>query len=95
MKTQIIQLEAHDDTLSVQDKLDWAQAPRVLLVWPDQDKVLRNRLDLILLERYCSSHGSQLALQTKDQEVIFQAGKAGIPVFQTRREAQLQPWGKS
>ena len=95
VKTQIIQLEAHDDTLSVQDKMDWAQAPRVLLVWPDQDKVLRNRLDLILLERYCSSHGSQLALQTKDQEVIFQAGKAGIPVFQTRREAQLQPWGKS
>lgn len=95
MKTQIIQLEAHDDTLSVQDKMDWAQAPRVLLVWPDHDKVLRDRLDLILLERYCSSHGSQLALQTTDPVVTFQAGKAGIPVFQTRREAQLQPWGKS
>lgn len=95
MKTQIIQLEAHDDTLSVQDKMDWAQAPRVLLVWPDQEKVLRDRLDLILLERYCSAHGSQLALLTKDPEVTFQAGKAGIPVFLTRRDAQLQPWGKS
>ncbi len=95
MKTQIIQLEAHDDTLSVQDKMDWAQAPRVLLVWPDQEKVLRDRLDLILLERYCSSHGSQLALLTTDPQVIFQAGRAGIPVFNTRRDAQLQPWGKS
>ncbi len=95
MKTQIIQLETHDDTLSVRDKLDWSQTPRVLLVWPERGKVLRNRLDLILLERYCSSHGSQLALMTHDAEVIFQAGKAGIPVFQSRKIAQLQPWRKS
>jgi hypothetical protein len=67
----------------------------VLLVWPEKGKVLRARLDLILLERYCSSHGSQLALLTSDKEVIFQAGEAGIPVFQSRREAQLQPWRKS
>jgi len=95
VKTQIIQLEAHDDTLSVRDKMDWAQAPRVLLVWPEGEKVLRERLDLILLERYASASGSQLALLTKDPEVKFQAGKAGIPIFQTRRDAQLQPWGKS
>lgn len=95
MKTQIIQLEAHDDTLSVHDKMDWAQAPRVLLVWPEGEKVFRERLDLILLERYASANGSQLALLTKDPEVKFKADKAGIPIFQTRRDAQLQPWGKS
>ena len=95
MKTQIIQLEAHDDTLSVRDKMDWSQTPRVLLVWPEKGKVLRARLDLILLERYCSAHGSQLALLTTDKEVLFQAGEAGIPVFQSRKEAQFQPWGKS
>ena len=95
MKTQIIQLEEHDDTLSVRDKMDWSQTPRMLLVWPEKGKVLRARLDLILLERYCSSHGSQLALLTSDKEVIFQAGEAGIPVFQSRSEAQLQAWGKS
>ncbi len=95
MKTQIIQLEPHDDTISVKDKMDWSQTPRVLLVWPQRGKVLRNRLDLVLLERYCSAHGSQLALLTKDQEIIFQAAQAGIPVFQNRKSAQLQPWGKS
>jgi len=95
VKTQIIQLEAHDDTISVRDKMDWSQTPRILLAWPERGKVLRNRLDLILLERYCSSHGSQLALLTQDAEVIFQAGKAGIPVFQSRKTAQLQPWRKS
>ena len=95
MKTQIIQLEEHDDTLSVRDKMDWSQTPRVLLVWPEKGKVLRTRLDLILLERFCSAHGSQLAVLTTDKEVIFQAGEAGIPVFQSRSEAQLQPWRKS
>ncbi len=75
--------------------MDWSQTPRVLLVWPERGKVLRSRLDLILLERYCSSHGSQLALLTRDAEVIFQAGEAGIPVFQSRKTAQLQPWRKS
>ena len=95
MKTQIIQLEPHDDTLSVRDKMDWSQTPRVLLVWPEKSKVLRTRLDLILLERYSSSHGSQLAILTRDREVVFQAEEAGIPVFQSRREAQLQPWRKS
>ncbi len=75
--------------------MDWSQTPRVLLEWPDKGKILRNRLDLVLLERYCSTNGSQLALLTKDQLVIDQAEEAGIPVFQIRSEAQLQPWGKS
>ena len=95
VKTQIIQLEVHDDTISVKDKMDWSQTPRILLVWPDRGKVFRNRLDLVLLERYCSSNGSQLALLTSDPRVIYQAEEAGIPLFQSRRVAQLQPWGKS
>ena len=95
MKTQIIQLEVHDDTISVRDKMDWSQSPRILLVWPDRGKVFRNRLDLVLLERYCSSRGSQLALLTTDIDVIYQAEEAGIPIFQSRNAAQLQPWRKS
>lgn len=95
VKTQIIHLEVHDDTISVRDKMDWSQTPRVLLVWPDRGKVLRSRLDLVLLERYCTSHGSQLALVTMDPEVIYQAGEVGIPVFSSRATAQIQPWRKS
>jgi len=95
VKTQIIQLEIHDDTISVKDKMDWSQTPRVLLVWPERGKVFRNRIDLVLLERYCSAHGSQLALLTKDLEVKSQAEEAGIPVFHSRKTAQLQPWRKS
>jgi hypothetical protein len=92
VKTQIIQLEAHDDTISVKDKIDWSQTPRVLLIWPERGKVLSNRLDLIILERYCTSHGCQLALLTKDYDVQFQAREAGIPIFLSRKQAQLQSW---
>jgi hypothetical protein len=95
VKTQIIQLETHDDTISVKDKMDWAQTPRVLLIWPDEGKILRNRLDLVVLERYCTAKGSQLALLTRDLEVIHRAEEVGIPVFRSRSEAQLQPWRKS
>ena len=95
VKTQIIQLEIHDDTISVKDKMDWSQAPRVLLIWPERGKVMKSRLDLILLERYCSAHGSQLAILTPELEVRYQAEEAGIPVFQSRKTAQLQPWRKS
>jgi hypothetical protein len=75
--------------------MDWSQAPRILLIWPETGKVLRSQLDLILLERYASSIGSQLAITTSDNKVIYQSEEAGIPVFRTRREAQLQPWRKS
>jgi hypothetical protein len=95
VKTQIIQLEIHDDTTSVKDKMDWSQTPRVLLVWPRGGKVLLNRLDLVLLDRYCSANGSQLALLTGDRQVIDQATEVGIPVFQSRHSAQSQVWGKS
>lgn len=95
MKTQIIHLEVHDDTISIKDKMDWAQIPRVLLVWPPDGKVLENRLDLILLERYCNSLGSQLALVTQDPEVRSHARNAGIPVFKSRKEAQNNPWRRS
>mgnify|MGYP006278018495 CR=1 FL=1 len=95
MKTQIIHLEPHDDTISVKDKLDWAQLARVLLIFPPKGKVLHSQLDLVLLERYCTSLGSQLALVTDDPEVRAHARSAGIPIFASKREAQNNPWRRS
>lgn len=34
MKTQILQVEAHDDVISILDKIGWIQTERVLLVLP-------------------------------------------------------------
>ena len=95
MKTQIIQLESHDETISVKDKMEWSQTHRVLLLWPTRGKILRDQLDIVSLERHCATLGSQLALVTKDPEVHFHARQAGIPVFRTKREAQSKPWRRS
>ncbi|MEA2008874.1 MAG: hypothetical protein U9O54_07115, partial [Chloroflexota bacterium] len=95
MKTQIIQLESHDETISVKDKIEWSQTHRVLLIWPRRGKILRDQIDLVFLERHCASLGGQLALVSKDPEVHFHAERAGIPIFKTKREAQNNPWRRS
>ena len=95
MKTQIIQLESHDETISVKDKMEWSQTHRVLLLWPRRGKILRDQLDIVFLERYCATLGSQLAIVSKDPEVHFHAHQAGIPIFRTKREAQNKPWRRS
>jgi hypothetical protein len=92
VKTQIIQLEPHDDTISVRDKMGWSQTGRVVLVWPARGRLLDRRLDLVLLLRHSQSLGAQIALVTNDREVRFQAKSLGIPVYRTIRKAQRARW---
>ena len=92
MKTQIIQLEPHDDTISVKDKMGWSQTGRVALVWPPRGHLMDRHLDLVLLQRHSQSLGVQIALVTTDPEVRFQAGQLGIPVFRSVRKAQTERW---
>jgi len=92
MKTQIIQLEPHDDYISVRDRMEWGQTTRVLLVWPLRGKILTRKLDLLLLKRHAESLGSQLALVTRDRDVRYHADRLGIPVFQSVRKAEQSRW---
>ena len=98
MKTQILQLEAHDDINSTRDKLGWGQTGRVILVWPTRtsgaegSKVLSQCLDLVLLQRHSASLGLQIGLVTHDPEVRFHACQLHIPVFNSTDEAQRARW---
>ncbi|HZD56013.1 MAG TPA: baseplate J/gp47 family protein [Anaerolineales bacterium] len=92
MKTQILQLEPHDDVISTRDKMGWSQTSRILLVWPSRGRVLVRRLDLELLLRHNRSLGGQLALVTRDSEVRFHAKQLGIDVFNSVRQAQDTRW---
>lgn len=95
MKTQIIQLEPHDDTISIKDKMGWSQTSRVALVWPARGQLMDRRLDLVLLKRHSQSLGVQIALVTRDPEVRFQASNLDIPVFRSIRKAQTMHWRRS
>jgi hypothetical protein len=92
MKTQVLQLEPHDDAISTCDKLGWSQTGRILLVWPRKGRVLTRRLDLVLLQRHSQHLGAQLALVTRDPEVRRHAREISIPVFKNPKQAQIKRW---
>jgi hypothetical protein len=92
VKTQIIQLEPHDDVISTRDKMGWGKAGRILLVWPERGQVLSRSLDLVLLQRHSATLGVQLALVTTDPQVHQEAAALGIPVFKKLRQARAAVW---
>jgi hypothetical protein len=92
VKTQIIRLEPHDDAISVKDKMEWRQTPRILLVWPSRGAILNRRLDLVFLKRHAASLGAQLALVTHDYDVKYYADQLEIQVYPTIRQAEQTHW---
>lgn len=92
MKTHVIHLAAHDDYHSTRDQMTWAKSARILLVLPRKERILRTRLDLVLLDRQATALGTQLALVTDDEVVLGNAEELRIPVFETIKEAQKKTW---
>jgi hypothetical protein len=92
VKTQIIQLNTEDDTISIRDKMDWSQARRILLVWPAHGQWRQGKLELKLLRQHAISMGMELAVVTKDRSVKFFARQVNLPVFNTILEAQNSEW---
>jgi hypothetical protein len=95
MKTQIIQLENHDDLISARDKMAWSKAPRILLIWPRKGKLLERSVDLLILQRYAQSLGAQMGVVTDSMRVQGQSRELGIPCFQNLARAQRQTWRRS
>jgi Baseplate J-like protein len=92
VKTQIIQLNQNDDSISIREKISWNQTGRILLVWPVKGTILMRQLDLMVVNRHALSQGAQLALVTHDPEVGFYARQMGIPVFRHLRHTKDHPW---
>lgn len=92
MKTQIIQVEAHDDVISLRDKLSWVKARRVLLVYPRRGAAIDSRLAWLLLRRKAEAMGASLGLVAHSEGARRLAQEAGIPVFTSVLEAQQVEW---
>ncbi len=92
MKVQIIYLDPHDDHVSARDKLGWAKAPRILLVWPRRGRVLTRHLDLVLLQRWAKQNSRQIGLITHDPDVIEHAQSLGLPVFESVERTPEEMW---
>lgn len=80
---QIIYLEPNEDILSVRDRVDTAEAKRVLLVIPPYSDVLTRLVDLQVVQRRAAQVGIDVALVTEDGLLRSQARELGLPVFET------------
>ena len=92
MKTQVIQLDANDDFISVRDKMLWTKMSRTLLVFPHRARILARKLDLLRLKRHAIKLGSQLAVVTRSNETRDLCSGLDIPVFRTTSSAQREDW---
>ncbi|PWH16167.1 MAG: hypothetical protein DDG59_09810 [Anaerolineae bacterium] len=95
MKTQILQLETHDDLISILDKIGWTQTERVLLVLPRRRRILNHKLDLLRLKRHSSQRGCQIAIVTTDSLVKTLAKEVNIPTFHSIQKANQVDWPTS
>ncbi len=92
MKDHILHLHANDDFASARDKIGWAQAERVVLVWPPRGQPLSRRLDLVLLQRHADRLGARLGFVTDDPFVADLAADLGIPIFSSVEASHLERW---
>ena len=92
MKTQIVNIDPHDDYGSIRDKLLWTKSTRVILVWPGRGDVFTSRLDLVLLKRLGQQLNFALGLLTFDPRVIAHAIDLSIPVFEDLENIPESSW---
>ena len=93
---QIIYLEVDDDITTIRNRLEWAQAPRVLLVIPRGCPALHRPLDFKLLRRQVDALGIEVALVSKDPVVQDLAYEHKFSIFSTTKRGQrARRWRKA
>lgn len=92
MKTNVIQLEVHDDVISIKDKMAWQSCQRIILVWPLRGKILHNELELVLLYREAKRLGAEMALVTHHPVVREWALDSNLPLFASISTAEKIAW---
>ncbi len=92
MKVQVIQLEPEDDHASTRDRLSWARAEKAVLVWPRTGRPLARRLELALVQRHARRLGIELALISFDPEVVVNAARIGLPIFDSLEQLPAGDW---
>jgi hypothetical protein len=92
MKTFILRCESFDTRASLEDRLKWVKAGRVLLIMPDKQPPALTRQDLVRLRRRASDLHAQLGLVTSDDSLQENGRSAGLDVFSSKDEARLAEW---
>lgn len=92
MITNVIQLESHDDVVSIKDKMTWQDCQRLILVWPKRGRILNDSVELFLLKRTAKSLGFDLAIVTHNPVLSEWAHQAKLPLFTSITTAESATW---
>jgi hypothetical protein len=85
---QIIYLEVDDDIPVIRDRLEWAQADRVLLVVPPKNRILHSLVNLKLVARHARNNSLKVALVTRSPRIIELSREANLVTFGSVEWAQ-------
>jgi hypothetical protein len=85
---QIIYLDLDDEITTIREKLEQAQASRVLLVVPERSSVLQSLVNLKLLRRYADGLVMQVILVTSDHTTRELARSLGFAVVSSVERGQ-------
>ncbi|NDJ74659.1 MAG: hypothetical protein GYB65_00250 [Chloroflexi bacterium] len=88
----ILQLAPDDDPVTLRDRLAFQHTRRVLLVWPRRGAVLRNKLDLLLVQRHATRQGIWIALVCADPVVVDHAREMNVSVYRSVAAARRSRW---
>ncbi len=90
---QVIHVKANDEIATIRERLQWAEAPRVILVVSRKNKALRNKMNLKLVHRTAIDQSIELALVAHHRDTIRLAREIGLPVFPfVRWGALMRHW---
>lgn len=92
MKTTIVRLDAHDDHVTVRDKLAWVKSGRVVLLWPRRNGPDFRLLDWQMIRHAARRSGVQVAVVARQGHVRRDVARVGLPAFERLEDAQGSLW---
>lgn len=92
MKTTLIQIDPHDDLISIKDKMTWAKSQRLLLFFPKGYPLDQCPLTMKLIRRYAEANGTHVGIITKNHIMREIASEQDIPCFTSAPQAEKKNW---
>ncbi len=94
MSTEVeyLHLQQRDTVVTVRDRLSGLRGKRVLLIWPESDKILQRKLDLVLIQREAYRRAIQLAIVSQDDDLRIFAAELNISCFPTIDASRRERW---
>jgi hypothetical protein len=90
-----VSLESSDSLVIILERMNWAGAAQIVLVWPARRRVELRPEEVKQLLRHAKSLGAELVLVTHDGAIRAAARKLGIPVFRKLSRVEQKPWTAS